>query len=205
TAGRGVAHASGPAKPIAFIRSTLMPRRVVVTGLGIVSPVGIGVDAAWSNILQCRSGIARITRFDPSGFPSQIAGEVKDFDVSKWLSAKEARRYDTFNHFGLVATMEAIADARLDDYRGDKERVGVCIGSGIGGLPMIEQTEQAYAHGGLRKISPFFVPGCIINMVAGLVSIHYGYKGPNLATVSACSTANHSLGEAARLILYGDA
>ena len=182
-----------------------MPRRVVVTGLGIVSPVGIGVDAAWSNILQCRSGIARITRFDPSGFPSQIAGEVKDFDVSKWLSAKEARRYDTFNHFGLVATMEAIADARLDDYRGDKERVGVCIGSGIGGLPMIEQTEQAYAHGGLRKISPFFVPGCIINMVAGLVSIHYGYKGPNLATVSACSTANHSLGEAARLIVYGDA
>jgi len=182
-----------------------MPRRVVVTGLGIVSPVGIGVAAAWDSILAGRSGIARITRFDASAFPSQIAGEVKDFDVSNWLSGKEARRYDTFNHFGLVAAMEAIVDAALADYRGDKERVGVCIGSGIGGLPMIEQTQQAYAHGGLRKISPFFVPGCIINMVAGLVSIHFGYKGPNLATVSACSTANHSLGEAARLIEYGDA
>ncbi|HEY3177864.1 MAG TPA: beta-ketoacyl-ACP synthase II [Casimicrobiaceae bacterium] len=182
-----------------------MPRRVVVTGLGIVSPVGVGVPDAWAGILAGRSGIARITRFDASAFPSQIAGEIKDFDVSKWLSAKEARRYDTFNHFGLVATMEAIADASLSDYRGDKERVGVCIGSGIGGLPMIEDTQQAYAHGGLRKISPFFVPGSIINMVAGLVSIHYGYKGPNLATVSACSTANHSLGEAARLIEYGDA
>jgi 3-oxoacyl-[acyl-carrier-protein] synthase II len=125
--------------------------------------------------------------------------------VSKWLSAKEARRYDTFNHFGLVATMEAISDAGLADYRGDKDRAGVCIGSGIGGLPMIEETQQAYTHGGVRKISPFFVPGSIINMVAGLVSIHYGYKGPNLATVSACSTANHSLGEAARLIEYGDA
>ena len=170
-----------------------------------MSPVGIGAAAAWTNILAGRSGIARITRFDASAFPSQIAGEVKEFDVSKWLSAKEARRYDTFNHFGLVATMEAIADAGLDGYRGDKERVGVCIGSGIGGLPMIEDTQQAYLHGGLRKISPFFVPGCIINMVAGLVSIHYGYKGPNLATVSACSTANHSLGEAARLIEYGDA
>ncbi|TMH68870.1 MAG: beta-ketoacyl-ACP synthase II [Betaproteobacteria bacterium] len=182
-----------------------MSRRVVVTGLGIVSPVGLGVGPAWANILAGRSGIARITRFDASAFPSQIAGEVKDFDVSKWLSAKEARRYDTFNHFGLVATMEAVADAGLDDYRGDKERAGVCIGSGIGGLPMIEDTARAYMHGGFRKISPFFVPGSIINMVAGLVSIHYGYKGPNLATVSACSTANHSLGEAARLIEYGDA
>ena len=182
-----------------------MTRRVVVTGLGIVSPVGIGVAAAWESILAGRSGIARITRFDASAFPSQIAGEVKDFDVSKWLSAKEARRYDTFNHFGLVATMEAISDAGLADYRGDKDRAGVCIGSGIGGLPMIEETQQAYTHGGVRKISPFFVPGSIINMVAGLVSIHYGYKGPNLATVSACSTANHSLGEAARLIEYGDA
>jgi 3-oxoacyl-[acyl-carrier-protein] synthase II len=182
-----------------------MPRRVVVTGLGIVSPVGIGVADAWAAILAGRSGITRITRFDASAFPSQIAGEVKAFDVSKWLSAKEARRYDTFNHYGLVATMEAVADAGLSDYRGDKERVGVCIGSGIGGLPMIEETQQAYAHGGFRKISPFFIPGSIINMIAGLVSIHYGYKGPNLATVSACSTANHSLGEAARLIEYGDA
>jgi len=180
-------------------------RRVVVTGLGIVSPVGVGVQSAWDNVLAARSGITTITRFDASAFPSRIAGEVKDFDVSKWLSAKEARRYDTFIHYGLVATMEAIRDAGLDDYAGDKDQVGVCIGSGIGGLPLIEQTEQAYAAGGLRKISPFFVPGSIINMVSGLVSIHYGYRGPNLATVSACSTANHSLGEAARLIEYGDA
>jgi len=180
-------------------------RRVVVTGLGIVSPVGVGVQSAWDNVLAARSGITTITRFDASAFPSRIAGEVKDFDVSKWLSAKEARRYDTFIHYGLVATMEAIRDAGLDDYSGDKDQVGVCIGSGIGGLPLIEQTEQAYAAGGLRKISPFFVPGSIINMVSGLVSIHYGYRGPNLATVSACSTANHSLGEAARLIEYGDA
>jgi 3-oxoacyl-[acyl-carrier-protein] synthase II len=180
-------------------------RRVVVTGLGIVSPVGIGVAAAWANILAGVSGIARITRFDTEGFPSRIAGEVKDFDVSKWLSAKESRRYDTFIHYGLVATMEAIKDAGLDAYAGDKDRCGVSIGSGIGGLPMIEETQRAYMQGGLRKISPFFVPGTIINMVAGLVSIHYGFRGPNLATVSACSTGNHSLGEAARLIEYGDA
>src|SRR5262244_2248252 len=180
-------------------------RRVVVTGMGIVSPVGIGVSAAWANILAARSGITAITRFDASAFPSRIAGEVKNFDVSKFLSAKEARRYDTFIHYGLVATMEAVRDAGLEDYAGDKDMVGVCIGSGIGGLPLIEETEQAYAAGGLRKVSPFFVPGSIINMIAGLVSIHYGYRGPNLATVSACSTANHSFGEASRLIEYGDA
>ena len=180
-------------------------RRVVVTGLGLVSPVGIGVENGWSSILAGRSGIAAITRFDASAFPSRIAGEVKDFDVSKYLSAKEARRYDTFIHYGLVATMEAVGDAGLESWNGDKERVGVSIGSGIGGLPMIEETGKAYLAGGPRKISPFFVPGSIINMIAGLVSIHYGYKGPNLATVSACSTANHSLGEAARLIEYGDA
>ncbi|HEV2219617.1 MAG TPA: beta-ketoacyl-ACP synthase II [Casimicrobiaceae bacterium] len=180
-------------------------RRVVVTGLGIVSPVGIGVASAWENIVAGRSGIGLITRFDASSFPSRIAGEVKDFDVSRWLSAKEARRYDTFIHYGLVATMEAVRDAGLEDYAGDKERCGVAVGSGIGGLPMIEETQRAYLQGGLRKVSPFFVPGSIINMIAGLVSIHYGYRGPNIATVSACSTGNHSLGEAARLIEYGDA
>jgi len=180
-------------------------RRVVVTGLGIVSPVGIGVDNAWPAILAGRSGIGPITRFDASAFPSRIAGEVKDFDVTKFLSAKEARRYDTFIHYGLVATMEAVRDAGLEDWNGDKERAGVSIGSGIGGLPMIEETAKHYFEGGPRKISPFFVPGSIINMIAGLASIHYGYKGPNLATVSACSTANHSLGEAARIIEYGDA
>jgi 3-oxoacyl-[acyl-carrier-protein] synthase II len=180
-------------------------RRVVVTGLGIVSPVGVGVDEAWASILAGRSGIGPITRFDASGFPVRIAGEVKDFDVSKWLSAKESRRYDTFIHYGLVAAMESIRDAGLEGWNGDKERAGVCIGSGIGGLPMIEETNAAYSAGGLRKVSPFFVPGTIINMISGLLSIHYGYKGPNLATVTACSTANHSIGEAARLIEYGDA
>src|SRR5438477_981076 len=180
-------------------------RRVVVTGMGIVSPVGIGVDASWANILAGHSGIATITRFDASAFASRIAGEVKNFDVSKYLSGKEARRYDTFVHYGLVATMEAVKDAGLEGYGGDHERVGVCIGSGIGGLQLIEDTHHAYEQGGVRKISPFFVPGSIINMISGLVSIQYGYKGPNLAMVSACSTANHSLGEAARLIEYGDA
>ncbi len=163
------------------------------------------MDEAWASILAGRSGIGPITRFDASGFPVRIAGEVKGFDVSKWLSAKESRRYDTFIHYGLVAAMESIRDAGLDGWNGDKERAGVCIGSGIGGLPMIEETHAAYSAGGLRKVSPFFVPGTIINMISGLLSIHYGYKGPNLATVTACSTANHSIGEAARLIEYGDA
>ncbi len=180
-------------------------RRVVVTGLGIVSPVGIGLDASWEAIVAGRPGIGPITRFDTSTFPVKIAGEVKDFDVSKWLSAKEARRYDTFVHYGLVASMEAVRDAGLEGWNGDKERAGVCVGSGIGGLPMIEETHLAFQAGGLRKVSPFFVPGTIINMISGLLSIHYGYKGPNLATVTACSTANHSIGEAARLIEYGDA
>jgi 3-oxoacyl-[acyl-carrier-protein] synthase II len=180
-------------------------RRVVVTGMGIVSPVGIGVSASWANILAARSGIATITRFDASAFPSRIAGEVKGFDVTQYLSGKDARRYDTFVHYGQVATMEAVRDAGLEGYTGDHERIGVCVGSGIGGLPMIEDTHRAYVQGGLRKISPFFVPGSIINMIAGLVSIQYGFKGPNLATVSACSTANHSLGEGARIIEYGDA
>lgn len=180
-------------------------RRVVVTGLGIIAPVGIGVDECWRNIVDGRSGIGRITRFDASAFPSQIAGEVKGFDVTKYLSGKEARRYDTFIHYGLVAAMEAVKDAGLEAYAGDKERVGVCIGSGIGGLPLIEETHNQYLQGGVRKISPFFVPGSIINMISGLASIHYGFQGPNLGTVSACSTANHSIGEAARLIEYGDA
>ena len=180
-------------------------RRVVVTGLGIVSPVGIGIAAAWDSVLHARSGVGPITHFDASLFPSRIAAEVKNFDVGAYLSAKEARRYDMFVHYGLVATIEAVKDAGLDGYTGDKERVGVCIGSGIGGLPLIENTKVAYLEGGVRKISPFFVPGSIINMVAGLASIHYGFQGPNLAIVSACSTANHSIGEAGRLIEYGDA
>jgi 3-oxoacyl-[acyl-carrier-protein] synthase II len=180
-------------------------RRVVVTGMGIVSPVGVSVAAAWDAIRNARSGVGPITRFDASTFPTRIAAEVKDFDVGKYLSPKEARRYDTFIHYGMAATIDAIADAGLADYAGDKEKVGVCIGSGIGGLPLIEAEKVAFEAGGWKKITPFFVPGSIVNMVAGLASIQYGFQGPNLAIVSACSSSNHCIGEAGRLIEYGDA
>ena len=180
-------------------------RRVVVTGLGIISPVGIGIAAAWSNIIAGKSGISRITRFDASTFPTQIAGEVKDFDVAKWLSPKEARRFDAFIHFGLAAAIDALKDSGIDLDQEQREQVCVCIGSGIGGLPLIEDTHNAMLAGGMRKISPFFVPGTIINLISGQLSIMYGLKGPNLAVVTACSTANHCIGEAGRLIEYGDA
>jgi 3-oxoacyl-[acyl-carrier-protein] synthase II len=183
----------------------LARRRVVVTGLGIVSPVGIGVAEAWPNIVSGKSGIGRITRFDASTFPTQIAGEVKGFDVTKWLAPKEARRFDTFIHYGLAAGIDAIKDSGLDLERERREQIGVCIGSGIGGLPLIENTHDAFLAGGVRKISPFFVPGTIINLISGQLSVMYGLKGPNMAVVTACSTANHSIGEAGRLIEYGDA
>ena len=180
-------------------------RRVVVTGLGIICPVGTGVPASWRNIIDGKSGIARISRFDPSPYTSQIAGEVKGFDATQYLSAKEVRRFDTFIHYGLAAGVEAIKDSGLDLARENLEQIGVCIGSGIGGLPLIEETHDAVLAGGPRKISPFFVPGSIINMISGQLSIMYGLKGPNLAIVTACTTANHSIGEAGRLIEYGDA
>ena len=180
-------------------------RKVVVTGLGIVSPVGTGTKEAWGNILAGRSGIARITRFDTTGFPTQIAGEVKTFEVAKWLAQKEARRFDTFIHYGLAAGIDALKDSGLDLDKEAREQIGVCIGSGIGGLPLIETTHDAMLAAGPRKISPFFVPGTIINMISGQLSIMYGLKGPNIAVVSACTTANHSIGEAGRLIEYGDA
>jgi len=183
----------------------LSRRRVVVTGLGIISPVGTGVPEAWKSILAGQSGITRITRFDPSAFSSQIAGEVKGFDPATYLSVKEARRFDTFIHYGLAAAIEAIKDSGLDFEREQREQVGVCIGSGIGGLPLIEDTHDAFLAGGPRKITPFFVPGSIINLISGQLSIMYGLKGPNLAVVTACTTANHSIGEAGRLIEYGDA
>ncbi len=180
-------------------------RRVVVTGLGIISPVGSTVKKAWNNIVSGKSGITRITRFDASAFSSQIAGEVDDFDVNEYLPAKEARRMDRFIHFGMAAAIQSIKDAGLEDISGlEAERIGVHIGSGIGGLPMIEDTDAAYHKGGPRKISPFFIPSTIINMIAGNVSIKYGYKGPNLAMVTACTTATHSIGNAARMIEYGD-
>ncbi|HEV8518498.1 MAG TPA: beta-ketoacyl-ACP synthase II [Burkholderiales bacterium] len=180
-------------------------RRVVVTGLGIISPVGIGVSEAWSNIVAGKSGISRITRFDAGTFPTQIAGEVKGFDVAKWLPPKEARRFDTFIHYGLAAAIDALKDSGIDLDKEQREQIGVCIGSGIGGLPLIEDTHNAVLAGGVRKISPFFVPGTIINMISGQLSIMYDLKGPNIALVTACTTANHCIGEAGRLIEYGDA
>ncbi len=181
-------------------------RRVVITGLGLISPVGNDVTTGWGNIVAGRSGISRSSRFDVENFPIQIAGEVRDFDASQWISAKDARRMDTFIHYGMAAGIQAVRDAGLETIAGlDPERVGVIIGSGIGGLPMIEDTHNAYLAGGARKISPFFIPGSIINMVSGNLSILYGYKGPSYAIVSACTTATHSIGDAARLIEYGDA
>ncbi len=180
-------------------------RRVVITGLGIVSPVGIGVAQAWQNIVAGKSGVTRITKFDASQLASQIAGEVKGFDATQYLSVKDARRMDTFIHYGLVAGMEAVKDAGIEVTEQNAERIGVNIGSGIGGLPMIEATHDDYLAAGPRKISPFFIPGTIINMISGNLSIMYGFKGPNLAMVTACTTAAHCIGESSRLIEYGDA
>ncbi|WP_263772495.1 beta-ketoacyl-ACP synthase II [Propionivibrio soli] len=180
-------------------------RRVVITGLGVISPVGNTVEEAWQNILAGRSGIDRITRFDASSFPVQIAGEVKGFDVTQYIPARDARRMDTFIHYGMAAGIQAIKDAGLEAHPANADRIGVSIGSGIGGLPMIEVTRDEFVASGVRKISPFFVPGSIINMISGNLSILYGYKGPNIALVSACSTGTHSIGDAARLIEYGDA
>ena len=180
-------------------------RRIVITGLGTVCPAGNNVQEAWSNIVAGKSGITRITRFDATPFASQIAGEVKGFDVGKILSAKEARRFDTFIHYGMAAAIEAIRDAGLQAHPPNAERIGVNIGSGIGGLPMIEETHRILMEHGPRKISPFFIPGAIINMVSGNLSIMFGLKGPNLAMVTACTTANHCIGESMRLIEYGDA
>ena len=180
-------------------------RRVVITGLGIVSPVGVGISPAWQSIVNGKSGITRITRFDASKFASQIAGEVTGFDVNQYLPAKDSRRMSTFIHFGLAAAMEAVADAGIEVTEQNAERIGVNIGSGIGGLPMIEDTHDDFLAGGPRKISPFFIPGTIINMISGHLSIMYGFKGPNLAMVTACTTATHCIGDSARLIEYGDA
>ena len=180
-------------------------RRVVVTGLGVVSPVGIGVQTAWANIVAGRSGITRITKFDPTNFSSQIAGEVKDFDVSQFLPAKEARRMDIFIQYGLAAAIEAVKDSGIEATEENAERIGVSIGSGIGGLRLIEETNDTYDEGGPRKISPFFIPGTIINMISGNLSIMFGFKGPNVSIVTACTTGTHSIGDAARMIEYGDA
>jgi 3-oxoacyl-[acyl-carrier-protein] synthase II len=173
--------------------------------MGIKSPVGNTLDAAWDNIVSGRSGIGPLTHFDPVGFNTTIAGEVRDFDVTEYLAPKEARKMDPFIHYGVAASMDAIRQSGLDFEREDPERVGVAVGAGIGGIGTIEKTSIAYDKGGARKISPFFVPSTIINMVSGHISIMYGLTGPNLATVTACSTATHNIGLAQRMIKYGDA
>ena len=184
-------------------------RRVVITGLGLISPVGNTVAEGWANILAGQSGIDNVTRFDASGLACRFAGEVKGFNVEDYIPGKEARHMDTFIHYGMAAAIQAVQDAGLPT--GDAlneeqaERIGVLVGSGIGGLPMIEQTQIEYAARGARRISPFFVPASIINMISGHVSIKYGFTGPNLAIVTACTTGLHAIGEAGRLIEYGDA
>jgi len=180
-------------------------RRVVVTGLGIISPVGNTVPEAWANVLAGKSGIGRITQFDPSRLAAQIAGEVKDFDVSKYLSPKEARRMDRFIHFGMAAGLQAWKDSGNAVTPETAERFGINFGSGMGGLPLIEEMYEELKKNGPRRISPFFIPGTIINMIAGNLSIMLGAKGPNLAIVTACTTSTHCIGEAAKSIRYGEA
>ncbi|MFM2033497.1 MAG: beta-ketoacyl-[acyl-carrier-protein] synthase, partial [Pseudomonadota bacterium] len=180
-------------------------RRVVITGLGLVSPVGNTVGAAWENLLAGRSGIATITKFDHSGLNVHFGGEVKGFNIEDYISAKEARHMDTFIHYGIAAGTQAFKDSGLEVTEANSERIGVLVGSGIGGLPMIEETHTEYTTRGARRISPFFVPGSIINMISGHLSINLNLKGPNVAAVTACTTGLHSIGLAARLIQYGDA
>ena len=180
-------------------------RRVVVTGLGIVSPIGNTVQEAWDNALAGKSGVTRITRFDPSRLASQIAGEVKGFDVAQSLPPKDARRMDTFIHYGMAAGLQAWRDAGVQVTAGNAERIGVNFGSGIGGRPLIETMHDELVKSGPRRISPFFIPGTIINMIAGHLSIMLGLKGPNLAMVTACTTSTNCLGEAAKSIRYGEA
>ncbi len=184
-------------------------RRVVITGLGVVCPVGNDVASAWGHLVAGRSGIANITKFDAAAFACRFAGEVKGFNVEEYLLAKEARHMDTFIQYGMAAAIQAVKDSGLPT--GEQlapeqaERIGCLVGSGIGGLPLIEATHKEYSERGPRRISPFFVPGAIINMISGHVSIRYGFTGPNLAIVTACTTGLHCIGDAGRLIEYGDA
>ncbi|MCX7197923.1 MAG: beta-ketoacyl-ACP synthase II [Proteobacteria bacterium] len=180
-------------------------RRVVVTGLGVISPVGNSIPEAWDNLVAGRTGIADVTRFDATAFSCRFAGEVKGFDVEQYMPAKEARHMDTFIHYGVAAGIQAWADSGIEVGEHNAERIGVIVGSGIGGLPLIEQTHADLVAKGPRRISPFFVPASIINMISGHLSIRFGLKGPSLAVVTACTTGLHCIGEAGRLIEYGDA
>ncbi|MDP2562321.1 beta-ketoacyl-ACP synthase II [Psychrobium sp. 1_MG-2023] len=180
-------------------------RRIVVTGMGMVSPVGNTVAESWESIKQGKSGIANITAFDTSAFGTHFAGEVKDLDINEYVAKKDARRMDKFIQFGLVAGIQAIQDSELEVTDDNADRIGVAIGSGMGGLGLIESTHSEMAKSGLRRVSPFFVPGTIINMISGNLSIQYGMKGPNIAITTACTTGVHNIGCAARMIAYGDA
>lgn len=180
-------------------------RRVVITGLGCISPVGNTIADAWSAIISGKSGIAAITKFDASAFSTRFAGEVKGFNIEDYIPAKEARHMDTFIHYGMAAGMQAMQDSGLEVTEANAERIGVIIGSGIGGLPLIEETHAELTARGPRRISPFFIPASIINMISGNLSIKYGLRGPNLAIVTACTTGLHCIGAAGRMIQYGDA
>jgi 3-oxoacyl-[acyl-carrier-protein] synthase II len=180
-------------------------RRVVVTGLGCISPVGNTIADTWGAIVEGKSGIAKITKFDAEPFSTHFAGEVKGFNIEDYIPAKEARHMDTFIHFGMAAGMQAFVDSGITVTEENAERIGVMIGSGIGGLPLIEETHAELTNRGPRRISPFFIPASIINMISGNLSIKYGLKGPNLAIVTACTTGLHCIGSAARMISYGDA
>ena len=180
-------------------------RRVVITGLGAVTPVGNTVQTTWDNLIAGQSGIVRISKFDAKDINSQIAGEVKDFNVSEYIGQKEARTMDTFIHYGLAAGIQAFRDSGIEVTDENSERIGVIIGSGIGGLPLIESNCEALFNKGARRVSPFLIPGSIINMISGHMSIMYGLKGPNIAVVTACTTGTHCIGEAMRMIQYGDA
>ena len=180
-------------------------KRVVVTGLGLITPVGIGVKESWANIINGQSGIGKITKFDCSTFPSQVAGEVKNFDPLAYIPPKDARRMDTFIQFGIAAGIEAFKDSGIEVTDNNSERIGVSVGSGIGGINLIESTSDVFDEGGVRKVSPFFIPGTIINMISGNLSIMLNLKGPNVSIVTACTTGTHSIGDAARMIEYGDA
>jgi 3-oxoacyl-[acyl-carrier-protein] synthase II len=180
-------------------------RRVVVTGLGLITPVGIGVPESWVNIISGQSGIGKITKFDCSTYTSQVAGEVKNFDPLLYIPPKDARRMDTFIQFGIAAGIEAFKDSGIEVTESNSERIGVSVGSGIGGINLIESTSDVFDEGGVRKVSPFFIPGTIINMISGNLSIMLNLKGPNVSIVTACTTGTHSIGDAARMIEYGDA
>ncbi|WP_457678885.1 beta-ketoacyl-ACP synthase II [Thermovibrio sp.] len=182
-----------------------MKKRVVITGIGVVSPVGSSVEKFWENIVSGKSGVGRITKFNPEGFPVQIAAEVKDFEPEKYFDKREVRRLDPFIQFAVAAAEQAVKSAGVDDESLDKERIGVLIGSGIGGLNTVEEQHEILLKKGPRRVSPYCVPMEIINMASGIASIRFGFKGPNISVVTACATGTHAIGEAYRTILYGDA